>query len=178
MSTSESRAKAGPAQRTTREVSASTASSGSSADLTMANSAYPGSQPPAFGINRRARRRGGDRRRARGGTPHVAGRRDHAQGHRPAQAGRAPQGLWATHLGPELGGQGYGQLKPCLLNEILGRPGWAPVIFGCQAPDTGNAEIIAHYGTPRQKGRYLRPSSSCRGTSPAPTPSSHSSGCS
>jgi acyl-CoA dehydrogenase len=65
--------------------------------------------------------------------------------------------LWATHLGPELGGQGYGQLKLCLLNEILGRSSWAPVIFGCQAPDTGNAEIIAHYGTPEQKERYLRP---------------------
>jgi len=67
------------------------------------------------------------------------------------------QGLWATHLGPELGGQGYGQLKLCLLNEILGRSSWAPVIFGCQAPDTGNAEIIAHYGTPEQQSRYLRP---------------------
>ena len=67
------------------------------------------------------------------------------------------QGLWATHLGPELGGQGYGQVKLCLLNEILGRSGWAPVVFGCQAPDTGNAEIIAHYGTPEQKERYLRP---------------------
>jgi acyl-CoA dehydrogenase len=72
------------------------------------------------------------------------------------QAVRA-QGLWATHLGPELGGQGYGQLKLSLLNEILGRSSWAPVIFGCQAPDTGNAEIIAHYGTPEQKERYLRP---------------------
>src|SRR5688572_7957114 len=67
------------------------------------------------------------------------------------------QGLWATHLGPELGGQGYGQVHLCLLNEILGRSGWAPVIFGCQAPDTGNAEIIAHYGTDEQKERYLRP---------------------
>jgi acyl-CoA dehydrogenase len=67
------------------------------------------------------------------------------------------QGLWATHLGPELGGQGHGQVELCLLNEILGRSGWAPVIFGCQAPDTGNAEIIAHYGTPEQKERYLRP---------------------
>jgi acyl-CoA dehydrogenase len=67
------------------------------------------------------------------------------------------QGLWATHLGPELGGQGYGQVKLCLLNEILGRSHWAPVVFGCQAPDTGNAEIIAHYGTPEQKERYLRP---------------------
>jgi acyl-CoA dehydrogenase len=67
------------------------------------------------------------------------------------------QGLWATHLGPELGGQGYGQLKLALLNEILGRSQWAPIVFGCQAPDTGNAEIIAHYGTPGQKERYLKP---------------------
>jgi acyl-CoA dehydrogenase len=65
--------------------------------------------------------------------------------------------LWATHLAPELGGQGYGQLKLALLNEILGRSSWAPVVFGCQAPDTGNAEIIAHYGTPAQKRRYLQP---------------------
>jgi acyl-CoA dehydrogenase len=65
--------------------------------------------------------------------------------------------LWATHLGPELGGAGYGQLKLCLLNEVLGRSQWAPIIFGCQAPDTGNAEIIAHYGTPEQKERYLQP---------------------
>jgi len=67
------------------------------------------------------------------------------------------QGLWATHLGPDLGGQGYGQLKLALLNEILGRSQWAPIVFGCQAPDTGNAEIIAHYGTPEQKKQYLRP---------------------
>jgi acyl-CoA dehydrogenase len=67
------------------------------------------------------------------------------------------QGLWATHLEPELGGQGHGQVKLCLLNEILGRSGWAPVIFGCQAPDTGNAEILAKYGTPEQRARYLQP---------------------
>src|SRR3989440_10677892 len=65
--------------------------------------------------------------------------------------------LWGTHLSPDLGGQGYGQLKLALLNEILGRSQWAPIVFGCQAPDTGNAEIIAHYGTPEQKERYLRP---------------------
>jgi len=75
----------------------------------------------------------------------------------PLKAEVRAQGLWATHLGPELGGQGYGQLKLSLLNEILGRSSWAPVIFGCQAPDTGNAEIIAHYGTEAQKERYLRP---------------------
>jgi len=67
------------------------------------------------------------------------------------------QGLWATHLGPELGGQGFGQLKLALLNEILGRSQWASHVFGTQAPDTGNAEIIAHYGTPEQKERYLKP---------------------
>src|SRR5271156_4495750 len=65
--------------------------------------------------------------------------------------------LWATHLGPELGGQGFGQLKLALLNEILGRSQWAPIVFGCQAPDTGNAEIIAHYGTDAQKEKYLQP---------------------
>jgi acyl-CoA dehydrogenase len=67
------------------------------------------------------------------------------------------RGMWATHLGPELGGQGYGQLKLALLNEILGRSLWASIVFGCQAPDTGNAEIIAHYGTQEQKDQYLQP---------------------
>ena len=66
-------------------------------------------------------------------------------------------GMWATHLGPELGGQGFGQLKLALLNEILGRSMWASVVFGTQAPDTGNAEIIAHYGTDEQKAQYLQP---------------------
>jgi acyl-CoA dehydrogenase len=67
------------------------------------------------------------------------------------------RGLWACHLGPELGGQGYGQVKLSLMNEILGRSQWASQIFGTQAPDTGNAEIIAHYGTDEQKEKYLRP---------------------
>jgi acyl-CoA dehydrogenase len=67
------------------------------------------------------------------------------------------QGLWACHLGPELGGQGYGQLKLALMNEILGRSAWAPTVFGTAAPDTGNAEILAMFGTPEQKSRYLRP---------------------
>ena len=65
--------------------------------------------------------------------------------------------LWACHLGPELGGKGYGQLKLGLMNEVLGRSGWAPTVFGCQAPDSGNAEILAHYGTDEQKRDYLEP---------------------
>src|SRR3954464_251911 len=44
--------------------------------------------------------------------------------------------LWAAHLGPDLGGQGYGQVKLALLNELLGRSSWAPSVFGCQAPDS------------------------------------------
>jgi acyl-CoA dehydrogenase len=76
---------------------------------------------------------------------------------RPLQQRVRERGLWACHLGPELGGPGYGQLKLALLNEILGRSQWAPTIFGCQAPDSGNAEIIAHYGTEEQKAKYLQP---------------------
>lgn len=67
------------------------------------------------------------------------------------------QGLWACHLGPELGGQGYGQVKLGLMNEILGRSRFAPTVFGTQAPDTGNAEILARFGTPEQKKKYLEP---------------------
>ena len=67
------------------------------------------------------------------------------------------RGLWACHLTPELGGRGYGQLKLALMNELLGRTKCGPVIFGIQAPDTGNTEILAHYGTDDLKTRYLEP---------------------
>jgi acyl-CoA dehydrogenase len=76
---------------------------------------------------------------------------------RPLQAIVRERGLWACHLGPELGGKGYGQVKLGLMNEILGRSRFAPVVFGTQAPDTGNAEIIARFGTPEQKESYLQP---------------------
>jgi acyl-CoA dehydrogenase len=76
---------------------------------------------------------------------------------RPLQQRVRERRLWACHLGPDLGGQGYGQVKLALMNEILGRSAFGPVVFGCQAPDSGNAEILAHYGTPEQKERWLRP---------------------
>ena len=66
-------------------------------------------------------------------------------------------GLWACHLGADLGGPGYGQVKLALLNEILGRSRCAPVVFGCQAPDSGNAEILARFGSTEHKERYLQP---------------------
>jgi len=76
---------------------------------------------------------------------------------RPLQQQVREHKLWACHLGPELGGPGYGQVKLALLNEILGRSLFGPAVFGCAAPDTGNAEILAHYGTAEQKRRHLDP---------------------
>lgn len=76
---------------------------------------------------------------------------------RPLQAEVKARGLWACHLGPELGGKGYGQLKLALMNEQIGRSRFGPIVFGCQAPDTGNSEILAHYGTAEQKKRWLEP---------------------
>lgn len=55
----------------------------------------------------------------------------------PLQERVKEQGLWAAHLDPELGGQGYGQVKLGLLHEILGSSPFAPNAFGCQAPDSG-----------------------------------------
>ena len=67
------------------------------------------------------------------------------------------RGLWGIFLDKEIGGPGFGQLKLALVNEILGRNMAAPSIFGCQAPDTGNMDILARYGTPEQKAKYLEP---------------------
>ncbi|GAF45524.1 acyl-CoA dehydrogenase family protein [Rhodococcus wratislaviensis] len=67
------------------------------------------------------------------------------------------RGLWACHLGADLGGKGFGQVKLSLMNEILAPYQWGPTIFGVQGPDTGNAEILAHYGTAEQKEQYLQP---------------------
>ncbi|CAB4602473.1 unannotated protein [freshwater metagenome] len=76
---------------------------------------------------------------------------------RPLQQVVKDRGLWSCHLTPEYGGQGYGQVQLAYMNEILGRSQFGPTVFGNQAPDSGNAEIIAHYGTPEQKAKYLEP---------------------
>lgn len=75
----------------------------------------------------------------------------------PLQARVKERGLWAAHLDPELGGQGFGQVKLGLMHEILGSSPFAPNAFGCQAPDSGNSEILALAGTDEQKERYLHP---------------------
>lgn len=76
---------------------------------------------------------------------------------RPLQQEVKERGLWACHLGPELSGPGYGQLKLALMNEKFGMSRFGPIVFGAQAPDTGNSEILAHFGTPEQKKKYLEP---------------------
>jgi acyl-CoA dehydrogenase len=89
--------------------------------------------------------------------PFDPGRRGPAAAMAPLKKIVKEQALWACHLDPHLGGQGYGQVKLGLMNEILGRSRFGPTVFGCQAPDTGNMEILARFGTPEQKHRYLEP---------------------
>src|SRR6266487_2840160 len=67
------------------------------------------------------------------------------------------QDLWAPHLPPEAGGTGRGFLAYAHLNEEIGRSEWAQLVFGCQAPDAGNGEILHLFGTEEQKERWLRP---------------------
>src|SRR5918995_1040784 len=85
------------------------------------------------------------------------GREGFARAIAPLQEEVRARGLWAAHLPPELGGQGFGQVKLGLMHEILGTSPYAPAVFGNAAPDSGNSEILALAGTPDQKERYLHP---------------------
>jgi alkylation response protein AidB-like acyl-CoA dehydrogenase len=67
------------------------------------------------------------------------------------------EGLWAPHVPPEAGGTGQGFLAYAHLNEEIGRSTYAQLVFGCQAPDAGNAEILHLFGTEEQRERWLRP---------------------
>jgi len=76
---------------------------------------------------------------------------------RSLQAKAKEQGLWAPHVPPEAGGTGQGFLAYAHLNEEIGRSTYAQLVFGCQAPDAGNAEILHLFGTDEQKERWLKP---------------------
>ena len=69
----------------------------------------------------------------------------------------AQLGLWAPHVPPEAGGTGTGFLDYAYLNEHIGRSMFGQLVFGCQAPDAGNAEILHLFGTDEQKERWLQP---------------------
>ena len=82
---------------------------------------------------------------------------DDAELIRSLQAKAKEAGLWAPHVPPEAGGSGTGFLAYAHLNEEIGRSTYAQLVFGCQAPDAGNAEILHLFGTDAQKERWLFP---------------------
>ncbi|WP_399680138.1 acyl-CoA dehydrogenase family protein [Xenophilus sp.] len=75
----------------------------------------------------------------------------------PLKARARAEGLWNLFLPDAEHGAGLSNREYAPLAEIMGRSPMAPEVFNCSAPDSGNMEILARYGTPAQQERWLRP---------------------
>ena len=89
---------------------------------------------------------------AASGNPH-----HHAEIIDELKAKARAEGLWNLFLPDEEYGAGLTNLEYAPLAEIMGRVGWASEVFNCAAPDTGNMEILAQFGTQAQKQEWLAP---------------------
>jgi acyl-CoA dehydrogenase len=76
---------------------------------------------------------------------------------RPLRERCKAEGLWGPQIPKELGGLGLGLVEHGLVSERLGRSPLGHYVFGAQAPDAGNLEILHKYGTPEQKATWLEP---------------------
>ena len=86
------------------------------------------------------------------GSPDVLGEQVSA-----AQVKVRQMGLWAPNHPVEYGGKGFSMVEHGLLSEVLGRSPLGHLVFGAQAPDAGNIEILHTHGTDEQRERFLRP---------------------